>query len=116
MPDGSGPQAGPGQTAAPVLMNHTAGSRSPAELRTGGGEERGGGEALPQWPEERREGALQALQAGTINPSGSYQKYKQAGLSLHPVCRELSMTLRSSASSTCIIVFLLSSFIPISAF
>lgn len=77
MPDGCGPQAGPGQTAAPVLMNHTAGSRSPAELHTGGGEERGG-EALPQWPEEQREDALQALQAGTINPSGSHQKYKQA--------------------------------------
>lgn len=59
-------------------MNHTAGSRGPAELHTGGGEERGGGKALPQWPEEWREGALQALQAGTINPSGSHQKYKEA--------------------------------------
>lgn len=43
MPDGSGLQAGPGQMAVPVLMNHTAGSRSPAELNTGGGEECGGG-------------------------------------------------------------------------
>lgn len=38
MPGGFGPQAGLGRTA---LMNHPAGSRSPAEVHTGEG--RGGG-------------------------------------------------------------------------
>lgn len=44
----------PGQAAVPVLMNHTAGRRSPAECRTG---ELGWG-ALSHRPQERREGAL----------------------------------------------------------
>lgn len=49
---------------APVLMNHTAGSRSPAELHVGAGEE---GAAFLQWPPEGCRGVLEVLQAQTIN-------------------------------------------------
>lgn len=48
---------------APVLMNHAAGSRSPAELHAG---EEG---AFLQWPHEGCRGVPEVLQARTVNQS-----------------------------------------------
>lgn len=59
---------------APVLMNHTAGSGSPAELHAG---EEGEGGAFPQWPPEGCRGVLEVLQARTINQGWSDRNYKQ---------------------------------------
>lgn len=59
---------------APVLMNHTAGSRSPAELHVGAGEE---GAAFLQWPPEGCRGVLEVLQAQTINQGRADHNYKQ---------------------------------------
>lgn len=60
---------------APVLMNHAAGSRSPAELTPGEEEEEVG--LVPTMAHERRRGALEVLQARDINQSRSHHNYSQ---------------------------------------